>query len=186
MRTIRRNLPGVVYHLIWRFVDQRYFIRDHRERSVYLGMLGHALSKSDWRCFGYAVMSNHFHLAALAGRDSLASWTRRVNSPFASWMNERVQRIGPVFANSAKDFAIVPAKESSLLAYIHRNPVRAGLVKRASQSNWTSHRAYVGLAKTPSWLHTDEALARIGMTAREFGRWLDTEEGEPGTVDTND
>lgn len=185
MRVLRRNVPGVVYHLIWRFVDQRYFIQGPRERSVYLGLLGQALANSDWLCLAYAVMSNHLHLAAIAGRESLASWTRRVNSPFATWMNDRTKRIGPVFARSASDYAIAPSQESRLLAYIHRNPVRAGLVHRAHQSTWTSHRAFLGKVSCPPWLHVDKALDRIGMTSVEFASWLETEEGDAGKVATD-
>jgi len=183
VHTLRRNVQGVVYHLIWRFVDKRYFVAGWRERSRYLHLLGEALQHTDWLCFAYAVMSNHIHLAMLAGRDPMSSWTRRVNSPFATWMNERVQRIGPVFAQGAKDFAIGSAREASLLAYIHRNPVRAGIAKRASESSWTSHRFFVGRAKPPPWLRVGEALARIGMTPTEFGRWVDQEEGDAGRVD---
>jgi DNA-binding MarR family transcriptional regulator len=43
----------------------------------------------------------------------------------------------------------------ALLRYVHNNPVRAGLVDRASESSWSSHRAYLGLSPCPSWLATD-------------------------------
>lgn len=145
-------------------------------------MLGKALAKSDWRCFGYAVMSNHIHLAMLAGRESLSAWTRRVNSPFALWMNQRRQRVGPLFAAAASDYAIAAPRESRLLAYIHRNPVRAGLVERASDSTWTSHQAFTKKAARPAWLHVDEALGRTGLDASEFDRFVDAEEGDSGEV----
>ena len=43
----------------------------------------------------------------------------------------------------------------SLLRYVHNNPVRAGVVDRASDSNWSSHRAYLGLEESPKWLATE-------------------------------
>jgi hypothetical protein len=42
-----------------------------------------------------------------------------------------------------------------LIRYVHNNPVRAGVVARASESGWSSHRAYLGLASCPSWLATE-------------------------------
>ena len=182
MRTIRRNVLGVVYHVIWRFVDRRWFMQDSAERGVYLQFLGSALDKSDWRCLAYALMSSHIHFAMLAGSQALASWSRRVHSPFAAWMNEQHGRLGPVFAQSAKDHAIVPAKEAHLLAYIHNNPVRASVASTARESGWTSHRAYIGYETAPRWLHVDEGLARIGMSADDFGSWVDREPGESGVT----
>ncbi len=45
-----------------------------------------------------------------------------------------------------------------LIAYIHRNPVRAGLVTAPADTDWTSHRAYLGLAYKPSWLDVNLGL----------------------------
>jgi hypothetical protein len=46
----------------------------------------------------------------------------------------------------------------SLLRYVHNNPVRAGIVERASESSWSSHRAYLGLEFCPPWLATNAVL----------------------------
>ena len=185
MRNIRRNLPGVVYHLIWRCVDHRWYLDAAGARETYLRLLGRALAASDWLCLAYALMSNHVHLSILAGQTSLASWSTRAHTPFASWVNDDIDRIGPVFARGPKDYAIIPAKEASLLAYIHRNPERAGVVVLALESDWTSHRAYLGLEPAPPWLHIETALARTGMTRETFAAWVDEEAGESGVVATD-
>src|SRR5262249_28730155 len=125
MRSARRNLPGVVYHCIWRFVDREWLIQDDEDRLTYMRMLGRSLEKSDWRCFAYPLMSRPFRLARLAGATPMASWSKPVHSPFARWMNERYGMLGSLFANRGKDYAIGPAKEASVVAYIHNNPVRA-------------------------------------------------------------
>src|SRR4051812_19613519 len=96
-RVPRHIVPGRVYHLISRFVDREWFIAHERERRLYLALLGDAVSASDWRCFSYGVMSNHLHHAFVAGQQSLASWIRRVHSPFADIMNKEHDRIGPMF-----------------------------------------------------------------------------------------
>ena len=46
-------------------------------------------------------MSNHIHLAAIAGRQALDSWLRPGHAPFADMLNEAHQRIGPVFVRGA-------------------------------------------------------------------------------------
>jgi hypothetical protein len=54
-----------------------------------------------------------------------------------------------------------------LIRYVHNNPVRAGLAARASESSWSSHRAYLGLEACPSWLTT---AAVLGPDVKEHER----------------
>jgi hypothetical protein len=172
MRIARQQTPGVVHHVISRFVDRTWLLSDDLQRDRYLHLLGRALRRSDWRCLAYALMSNHLHFAVVAGAEPMDSWTKRVNSPFANWMNARHGRLGPVFADRPAAFAMRPRAEGSLIAYIHNNPVRAGVVARARDCTWTSHPSYVGAALAPDWLHIDEGLARCGVTASEFDAWV--------------
>src|SRR3569623_24348 len=95
MRVARLQLPGLVHHLIWRCLNREWLITDESHRSRYLWWLGRALEDSDWKCIAYAVMSNHVHIAAIAGEEPLARWSRRVNTPFALWMNGNSNRLGP-------------------------------------------------------------------------------------------
>jgi hypothetical protein len=162
-RAERTIHPGGTYHLISRFVDRDWFIRGDDEREFYLALLGNAMSKSDWRCLAYAIMSNHIHLAFVAGFEPLGSWARRVHSPFAGWMNRQRDRIGPLFVRGPKDIEAGPDDIGEVMAYIHNNPVRAGVVATARATTWTSHRAYLGLEPAPDWLHVDEGLARAGF-----------------------
>ena len=172
-RTRRRISTGNVYHLISRFVDREWFITCDEERDLYLRLLGHALMESDWRCLAYAIMSNHIHLATVAGAEPLDSWLRRVHSPFANEMNARHDRIGPLFVRGPKDIPVDSSRVGNVIAYIHNNPVRAGLVARARDSTWTSHRAYVGCSNVPPWLWVEEGLERAGFVDEdEFDTWV--------------
>jgi putative transposase len=163
---------GCVYHLISRFVDREWFIQTEQERRDYLHLLGRALTSSDWKCLSYAVMSNHIHLAAVAGNDPLHSWIRRVHAPFADMMNRAYDRIGAMFVRGPKARLVADDAVGSVIAYIHNNPVRAGVVDDARGSTWTSHRAYVGLATVPRWLDVREGLARSGFdNAVAFEKW---------------
>lgn len=161
-RHVRHFIVGTAYHLISRFVDRQWFISTEQEREHYLSLLGRALAMTDWRCLAYAIMSNHIHLAMIAGRDRLASWIRRVHSPFADSMNKAQDRIGGMFVRGPKDVLIPQERLPTLLAYIHNNPVRAGIAPDASCSSWTSHRAYIGAAPVPRWLNVDEGLQLSG------------------------
>lgn len=165
-RRRRHNEPNVVYHLISRFVGNAWFIHEE-ERRQYLRLLGLALEDTDWRCLSYAIMSSHIHLGMIAGSQPPASWIREVHSPFAEMINEKHERIGAVFVRGPKEYGVRDDFVAKLIAYIHNNPVRAGVVRNARDSDWTSHAAYVGLGDTPPWLHVSEGLARCGLSSPE-------------------
>jgi hypothetical protein len=172
MRIARQVAAGVVHHVISRFVDRSWFLTDEVERERYLHLLGRSLRRSDWRCLAYALMSSHLHFAMVAGEDPLETWTKRVNSPFANWMNARHGRLGPVFADRPATFAVRPEVEQRLIAYIHNNPVRAGVVSRARDCSWTSHPMYVRSRLAPSWLHVDEGIALCQVEPSAFDSWV--------------
>ena len=172
MRKARWSAPGEVHHVISRFVEERFYLDSDDARSYYLRLLGNALAKSDWVCLAYALMSSHIHLSLIGGERPSASWSRRVNPPYANWYNELHDRIGPVFAGRADHWVVRPQHVGSHIAYIHNNPVRAGVVRRAANSAWTSHCMYIGRAAPPAWLHVDRGLGLSGLGAEDFDDWV--------------
>ena len=165
-----------VYHVIARFVGSQWFIQSDVERTAYLTLLGDSLKHSDWRCFSFAVMSNHVHLAMLAGRRPLRSWARETHAPFARWINERMQRIGAVFTRGPKAIAVRPDGIATLVAYIHQNPVRAGVVAAANETTWTSHQMYTGNARCLPWVDTELGLGLAGFRDGDaLDRWINAD-----------
>lgn len=184
MRVPRETVPGVAYHLIWQFVDRSWFFTSDEERAAYLKWLGRALEKSDWQCFAYALMSNHIHLGCVAGNEPSEHWTKRVSSPFSRWLNQRHGRLGNVIADRFKSIAFTLGREAHMIAYIHNNPIRAGVVRLPGESTWTSHRYYIAPDTAPPWLRVDLAVARTGIAAGdEFDKWVRATPGESGEIE---
>ena len=184
MRIVRLPVEGAVHHIIVRFIDRDFLVNDEASRERYLQLLGRAMSESDWRCLAFAIMSNHIHLAMLAGETPAERWSRRVHPPFASWINGRLERIGPMLADTHM-WTVRSENVRRLVAYIHNNPVRARLVAHARESSWTSHRAYLGLMQF-SWLDTQFGLDMLRLTPDEFDAYVDENVGyepKPGALD---
>ena len=177
--------PGTIYHLISQFVAKEWFIATNRERRGYLWLLGSMMALTDWRCFSYAIMSSHIHLGVLAGNDPLVDWMAPMHSDFARWINEQHERPGAVFVRGPETVAFVPGSTSALINYIHSNPVRASVVTHARDSDWTSHRAYVGLSRRPSWLDVDLGLSLAGFANGEgLDAWMTKVRIEKAQLDT--
>jgi hypothetical protein len=107
-------------------------------------------------------MSSHIHLVLVAGNEPLSAITRSTHGRFARWLNRTEGRLGPVFAARPK-CARVNHRVARVIEYVHNNPVRAGVVSRAIESDWTSHSAYVGSIEPPPWLARDLGLAAAGF-----------------------
>ena len=73
--------------------------------------------------------------------------------------NRRHFRNGHLFQGRYK--SIIIQNDAYLLQlsyYIHRNPVRAGIVRRLTGYRWSSYNAYAYGRKAPIWLSTDLIL----------------------------
>ncbi|MGE3766697.1 MAG: hypothetical protein AB7L94_30870 [Kofleriaceae bacterium] len=120
-------------------------------------------------------MSSHIHLGLLSGEMPLADWLRDAHSPFAEWINHRHARIGAVFARGPNLKEVREDGVARVIAYVHRNPVRAGVVTVPGESDWTSHRAYAGLARAPAWLDVELGARLAGFhDPKDLAAWIDT------------
>jgi REP element-mobilizing transposase RayT len=177
-RYARLHYPGGVFHIISRCLNREFLIQGEEDRRAYLGALGAVLARSDASLLGWALMSNHVHLVVRAGELPLAALMKPINTSYAAWKNRRGRRLGPVFAGRfSSPLVEEEAYLLELIRYIHNNPVRAGVVERAEDSDWTSHRCYLGLRPVPEWLETRDVLERFsadpGNARAVYARFVD-------------
>jgi hypothetical protein len=99
-----------------------------------------------------------------------ASFIKPLHAGYAGWLNDSQGRYGPVFADRHRSIVCDEKHAAYLIAYIHNNPVRAGCVRDPADSDWTSHRAFIGLAAAPPWLNVERGLALCGFDSSPSGR----------------
>ncbi len=163
-RKRRRLVPGGFFHLISRFADKRFRLTSPDERRMYLALARRTLTGADWRPIAYALMSSHVHWLLAAGEDPAWKFVQPLHTSFAYWINQKHRRLGPVFAGRFALHFVPSARIAETIAYIHNNPVRAGLCHSARDSDWTSHRAYINAAPTPKWLDVALGKAEAGVS----------------------
>jgi len=79
---------------------------------------------------------------------------RHINGVYKQRFNRQNKKEGQLFRGRYK--AVLVGGDHYLLEvmrYIHRNPLKAGLVKNLNEFSWSSHKAYLSKAKKWSWLH---------------------------------
>jgi REP element-mobilizing transposase RayT len=169
-RRPHQDVPGVLLHVISRFVNREIRVTKHVERQFYLRRASTRLAQMDAAAHGYALMGNHVHWALRRGEDPLKSLFQPLHTSFGRWLNTRQERLGPLFADRPKRHSLDDERFAYLIAYLHNNPVRAKVVTDPADCDWTSHRAYIGEEAPPPWLNVDEGLALAGFDSSPRGR----------------
>lgn len=90
---------------------------------------------------------------------------RYLDGVYTRRFNQKHQLDGALFRGRYKS-QLIDTDEylRILIAYIHLNPVRAGIEKSPSNPNRTSHPAYAEKAPMPDWLTTDYVLAKFSSS----------------------
>ena len=143
-RRKRCVLPGVPCHITQRGVDRRETFSSDTDRRTYLGLLQQNLPDSGVSVLGWCLMTNHVHLIAVpASEDSLSVLLRRVHGRYAQYYNASARRTGHLWQNRFFACVLAPDHLWRALAYVERNPVRAGIVPRARDYRWSSAAAHI-------------------------------------------
>jgi REP element-mobilizing transposase RayT len=131
-----------------------------------LGYVGDAVERFGIRVHGYALMPNHYHLMVESVRGNLSSAMQFVGSRYGQAINEAAETDGSLFRGRFRNRLVhEPSHWRHLLVYLHLNPVKANLVMKPDQAEWTSHGVYVGQDRYPDWLTTSDlkkSLKRVG------------------------
>jgi hypothetical protein len=110
-------------------------------------------------------MTNHLHILLKSGENGLVTYMRRLLSGYAQHYNRRHKRSGYLFQNRYK--SIICEEEayfSKLVAYIHLNPLKAGIagsMEELARYPWSGH-AVIMKRISHDWLDRDYVLRFFG------------------------
>jgi putative transposase len=122
-------------------------------------------------------MSNHVHLIAVPlEEESLAKALGRTHSDYARYVNVFRRECGHFWQARFYSCPLGVGHRWAALAYVERNPVRAGIVKKAADYPWSSARAHVSGYGAPRWLAMTEW--RLSYTPERWAWVLETGLGE--------
>jgi hypothetical protein len=102
---------------------------------------------------------------------NLSKGMRQLNGIYTQAYNRRHRETGHIFQGRYK--AILVEKEEYLLElcrYVILNPVRAGIIKKLEEWQWSSYLATIGKIKTPEYLTVDWILGQFGSKRRKAER----------------
>ena len=161
-RPWRIEFEGALYHVLSRGNGQQDIFYDDHDRHLFLKTIGEMSERFEMDVFAYALMGNHYHLLLRTNHANLSKSMQWLGLAYTRRFNLLHSRSGHLFQGRFK--SIIVQNDAYLLGlscYIHRNPLRAGIVKRLADYSWSSYTSYAYGRKFPEWLKTDLVLSQF-------------------------
>lgn len=159
-RPLRIEYPDAWYHVMNRGRSGEAIFLEKSDYHAFIELLKEAVDMWNARVGAYCLMSNHYHLLIQTPDANLSRCMRHLNGVYTQRFNRSQQREGQLFRGRYKSILVdADSYVLELLRYIHRNPLRAGLVERLDEYLWSSHRGYLSDAKKWNWLHKEFVLS---------------------------
>lgn len=159
-RQWRIGYEGALYHVMSRGNEGRDIAADDNDRSFFVALLGRMCQRFDVELYCYVLMGNHFHLLVKTPRGNLSKSMQWFIGTYTRHFNIQHTRSGHLFQGRYKSFLVESdAYLLQLSYYIHRNPVRAGMVQRLADYRWSSYRGYAYNEKKADGLKMKTLLA---------------------------
>ena len=148
-RPLRLSFENAFYHITSRGNRREKIFYSDRDKEVFLKRLKEMLIKYSTICYAYCLMDNHYHIFIKTNKSNLSQGIHYLNSSYANWFRNKHQIIGPLFQGRFKSI-LVDADNYALVlsAYIHLNPLRAGIIKQLEDYPWSSYLDYLNLRKS--------------------------------------
>ena len=166
-RRPRILLAGGIYHVYNRVSRGEHVFRDEGEVDRFEALLAATKKRDDFQILAWCVMSNHYHLAVRMGEVSLSRSMGYIQHRFSQSYNGRHRVFGPFWQGRYRSRWVEDEEYlRQLIAYIHLNPVTAGVVKDAARYRWCGHREVVGRAVGRRLVDVDETLLSFDSERR--------------------
>jgi len=149
VRPLRLSFENAFYHITARGNRREKIFYSDRDKEVFLKKLKEMLIKYSMICQTYCLMDNHYHLFIKTTQPNLSQGIHYLNSSYTNWFRNKHQIVGPIFQGRFKSI-LVDADNYALVlsAYIHLNPLRAGIVRQLEDYPWSSYLDYLNLRKS--------------------------------------
>ncbi len=166
-RPLRLSFENAVYHITARGNRKENIFYGDDDRRIFLDKTGETCDKFSFVCYAYCLMDNHYHLFIKTPLANISEGLHYLNASYTNWFKAKHKVVGVVFQGRYKSIVV---EENSyavqLSAYIHANPVRAGMVNNPGEYRWSSYPEYIGKRRPVARLDTEFILKQFDKDPR--------------------
>lgn len=126
-------------------INKDYIFLDDKMKKKYKTLLCENMQKSNAKLLSYCIMSNHAHMLMYTNNfQEISKLMQKINTSFARIYNRKNNRVGFVFKDR---FSVQQIRNRqhlyNCLAYIHFNPIKAGIVRKLQDYEYSSYREWI-------------------------------------------
>ncbi|MFH1310468.1 MAG: transposase [Candidatus Omnitrophota bacterium] len=171
---MRIEYTGAFYHVTSRGNDGQVVFKSDRDKERFLSYLKQSKEKYKTKIHAYNLMTNHYHLEIETPDGNLSKVMQYINSSYTLYYNTKRRKKGHLFQGRYK--AVLVDKDEyikELSRYIHLNPVKAKMVERPEEYEWSSYRYYLNSKGKPDFLETDFILSCFDGDKKKYKRFVE-------------
>ena len=132
------------YHVMLRGINRQTIFESDDDYYRFLSTLKQYTDENKFILYAYCLMGNHVHLLIQELEDDISMAVKRVSASYVLWYNRKYERCGHLFQERFKSEPVeTDAYLTTVLRYIHQNPIKAGLCKNMMDYNWVSYKEYI-------------------------------------------
>ena len=153
-RPLRIEYPDAWYHVMSRARKGQEVFPSKEDYFTFIELLRDTSEMFNMKVAAYCLLNTHYHLLVQTPDANLSRCMRHINGVYTQRYNARNGCDGTLFRGRYKSILI--DEDTYLLEvvrYIHRNPLRAGIVEKISSYPWSSHKGYISKVQKWEWLH---------------------------------
>jgi putative transposase len=161
---------GNFYHVYNRGNNRQDIFFDRDNYLYFLRLARVHLIDNGIDIIAYCLMPNHYHFLVYLRDETLSAAMKSLSLAYTKAINQRFSRCGALFQGRFKSILVSDTNYLiNLSRYIHLNPVKAGIVDRPDEWEFSSYLEYVG-SRTGVIPKTEylKALFQDGSVDREF------------------
>lgn len=143
----RQWFPNTSYHITIRGNRRSDIFKGGEDFQVYLEIIQEALEYygAEFEVICYCLMDNHVHLLLKTKDKHMKYFMARISGIYTKYFNDKHNFIGHLYQD--RYFSELIETDTQMLEtsrYIHLNPIRANMVKKPEDYDWSSYSMYIG------------------------------------------
>lgn len=172
-RKARVKSTSGIYHVLVTGESDSVIFANVSDLEKYIELLSEYSDVCGFKLYAYCLMKNHVHLLINENGADISRIMKRIGTSFVYWYNNKYARQGQLFADRFKSEPVETEEDlKRVIKFIHKNPVREGLVSDCADYRYSSYCDYFTNAAVSS-----------DMARRIFGGVQDFYEFHNGEVD---
>lgn len=161
-----------IYHVMMRGINHQNIFEEAEDYYQFINILDRMRIQyndegnpcgTNCTYYAYCLMSNHFHLLIRERDEKIGETIKRIASSYVYYFNRKYGRDGHLFRERFKSEPVNNMEYfTTLLRYIHQNPVKAGIVAKVKDYEYSSWGEYAETIEPAFMLcNTQTVLHRI-------------------------